>query len=245
VTATSPVTEPLAVLARELNALNEADRDVVLGYRRRADAILADAKAFGVTDEDAKVQAVEVLSGVARLKREAEAKRDGLVRPLNDQVKGVNGVFRIVLAPVLEADELLRRKVRDFDREQAAAAERARAEAEAAKVRTEALVEEAGKAEAAGEAVAASQLLDRAVAAEETARTAQTVAPAPPSRVVRTDVGTASTRKVWKFEVVDKAKVPLEYLVLDDVAVRKAITGGVREIPGLLIKQDDVLAVRG
>ena len=235
----------LVIPEKDLEALAEGDRAVVRDYRKRAEAVLADAKALAIADEEGKVDAVASLSGIARLKKEAEGRRDGLVRPHNDQVRVVNSVFRLVLAPVLEADELLRRKVREFDREQAAAADRAQAAAEAAKVRSEALVEEAGKAEAAGETGAAAQLLDRAVQAETAARVAEVTAPPAPSRVVRTDVGTASTRKVWKFEVTNKAQVPLDYLVVDDVAVRKAISAGVREIDGLRIFQDETLAVRG
>jgi hypothetical protein len=244
VTVTAPAA-PLAIPEKDLQALAEADRAAVLAYRQRAEAVLADARGLAVTDEDAKVQAVEQLSGVARLKRDADAKRDGLVRPLNDQVRTVNGVFRLVLSPVLEADELLRRKVREFDQERARAAEEARVAAEAERIRAEALLKEATKAEAEGKADVAEQLMDRAVQADTTATRAQMFAPPPPSRVVRTDVGTVNTRKVWKFEVTDKAKVPLELLLVDDVAVRKQIAGGIREIPGLRIYQDDVLAVRG
>jgi hypothetical protein len=237
--------QALAIPEKDLLALPEADRAVVLDYRARAEAILTDAKELQVVDEDTKVQAVEALSGVARVKREADAKRDDLVRPLNDRVRIINSVFRLVLAPVLEADGLLRGKVRDHDREVARRAAEAAAEVEAAKVRAEALLTEAAKADAAGETVAADQLFNRAVEAEKTAKTTAAAAPAPPSRVVRTDLGTVSTRKRWTFEVTDKATVPLEYLVVDDVAVRKKIADGVREIPGLRIYQEESLAVRG
>jgi hypothetical protein len=44
-------------------------------------------------------------------------------------------------------------------------------------------------------------------------------------------------RMLWTFEVIDKAKVPIEYLYVDEQVVRQAITGkdGLREIPGLRI----------
>ena len=45
------------------------------------------------------------------------------------------------------------------------------------------------------------------------------------------------TTKRWTFEVVDEKKVPREYLVVDSVAVNKAIRNGVREIDGLDIFQ--------
>jgi len=49
--------------------------------------------------------------------------------------------------------------------------------------------------------------------------------------------------KRWTFEVVDVNKVPREYLVLDNVAVNKAVRNGVREIDGLDIFQVEGLRV--
>lgn len=45
----------------------------------------------------------------------------------------------------------------------------------------------------------------------------------------------AADRYRWDFEVEDLEKVPREYFILDPVKVRKAIRGGVRDIPGLSI----------
>jgi hypothetical protein len=42
----------------------------------------------------------------------------------------------------------------------------------------------------------------------------------------------------WVFEIVDKEQVPEEYKMVDDKAVNAAIRQGVREIPGLLIKNE-------
>ena len=47
----------------------------------------------------------------------------------------------------------------------------------------------------------------------------------------------------WTFEVVDVDKVPKEYLVLDNVAVNKAIRNGVRKVDGLDIFQVEGLRV--
>jgi hypothetical protein len=226
-------------------ALVLPDHDpAVIDYRKRADAILADAKALLVTDPATKVQAVEVLSGIARLKAESEKQREGLVGPHNDFVRGVNRIFKEVLAPVVEADGLLRQRVRDFDVAERRKAAEAAAAAERARLEADARLKEAAAAEARGDKVVAEELLDRAMDSEVEARHAQEAAVLP-ARSVKTDVGAAHTRKVWAFKLVNVAQVPAEYLEVNSVAVRRAIAGGVREIPGLEIYQEDQLAVRG
>jgi len=55
---------------------------------------------------------------------------------------------------------------------------------------------------------------------------------------VRTESGTSSIRFVWTYDVVDKGKVPADYLKddpTDSKKVNAAITSGIREIPGLKI----------
>jgi len=63
-------------------------------------------------------------------------------------------------------------------------------------------------------------------------------------RGIRTDYGTASVRKVWDFEVVDVALVPAAFLMVNEQAIRGAVRGGARSIPGVRIFQSDGLAVR-
>ena len=62
---------------------------------------------------------------------------------------------------------------------------------------------------------------------------------APKIEVAKTTV----TTKRWTFEIVDVNKVPREYLVIDSVAVNKAIRDGIREIGGLNIFQVEGLRV--
>lgn len=52
------------------------------------------------------------------------------------------------------------------------------------------------------------------------------------------------TRKVWKYKVTDLSKVPSEYITIDHKSVMDAISDGTREIEGLDIYQDTVIATR-
>ncbi len=52
------------------------------------------------------------------------------------------------------------------------------------------------------------------------------------------------TTKRWVFEVTDPNAVPREYLEVNETAIRKAVQGGIREIPGVRIYQDTSLSLR-
>jgi hypothetical protein len=56
-------------------------------------------------------------------------------------------------------------------------------------------------------------------------------------------VGYTQSRKIWKYKITDFSKVPDEYKTLNQVAVNEAIREGVREISGLELYQEEILAV--
>jgi len=56
-------------------------------------------------------------------------------------------------------------------------------------------------------------------------------------------VGYTQSRKVWKYKITDFSKVPDQYKGLNQIAVNEAIREGVREISGLELYQEEVLAV--
>lgn len=214
----------------------------------------ANAVALVVDSEEGKGKATNLLAGIAQVQSAAERERVTLVKPHNDLVKGINELFRTALAPLIEADSTLRRRVLEFNREQTRKAAEAAAAAEAERIRAEALLKEAEKAERAGEGAVAGELLERAVASEIGAKAAQAEAVLP-SRTVRTDGGMSTVKKVWTFRLVSLDQVPVEYLALNETRVRDAIREAVRiwpgggaplalQIRGLEIVQDEQLAVR-
>lgn len=215
----------------------------IVDARDRAAAIYAEAEALTVDSEAAKGQAVTLLSGISRIKADAELRRTALVKPHNDHVKAINGLFRDVLASVDKADGLTRGKMLTFTREQERRAVEAAAAAQRQRLEAEARLKEAERAEAAGHAGVAEQLLEGAVAAEQGAKAAQAQAVLPP-KTVATAAGAATVRKVWTFKVVDLEQVPRAYMTLNETAVRQAIREDVREIAGLKIYQDETLSVR-
>ena len=105
------------------------------------------------------------------------------------------------------------------------------------------------------EALAKKQEEERLAAirkAEEEAKKNEVVAPqvvAPvvqeAPKVTRTESGSAAfSKKPWIFEVTDEAKVPREFLSVDEKKIRDAVRMGVREIPGVNIHQDNQINFR-
>lgn len=215
----------------------------IVDARDRAAAIYAEAEALTVDSEEAKGLAVTLLSRISRIKADAELRRTALVKPQNDHVKAINGLFRDVLAPVEKADGLTRGKMLTFTREQERRAVEAAAAAQRQRLEMEARLKEAERAEAAGHVGVAEQLLEGAVSAEQGAKAAQAQAVLPP-KTTATAVGAATVSKVWRFKVLDLEQVPRAYMTLNETAVREAIRTGAREIAGLEIYQDESLSVR-
>lgn len=59
-----------------------------------------------------------------------------------------------------------------------------------------------------------------------------------------TDSGTATIQKRWDFEITDASLLPKEFLIPDDVKIRRSIAEGAREIAGVRIYQRNVTAFR-
>jgi len=70
--------------------------------------------------------------------------------------------------------------------------------------------------------------------------------PVEAARVVSSATGRvqASVSTIWRHEVTDAQAVPRQYLMVNDAALKAAIAGGVREIPGVRIFEDVRTAIR-
>lgn len=167
--------------------------------------------------------ATDDLGLISKLKRAIEAKRKEYVDPINAHLKAVNEAFKALLAPVEQADAITRRKILDYKREEQRKADEA---AEINRLRLEASRREAALND--GELSQPTQLVE--------------IPAAPPAKVhaQTADLGTA---KVWKWELIDIARVPAEYLMVDTVKVGKVVRAGVRDIPGVRIYSEDTLRV--
>lgn len=194
--------------------------------RDEATGLLEIAESF-VVNADTFDEATDLLGWIAGAKKKLEEQRVFFVKPLNDQVKKINERFKSYAAPLEQADQVVRGKVLGFRQE----AERQRREEEA-RLRRQA---EAERARLAAEA-AAQDL-------PEPPPPPIPVIPRAP-KTVRSNMGTATVKKVWDFEVLDERQVPREFLIVNEKAIRAAVKAGVRNIPGVQIFETEQLAVR-
>jgi len=66
-----------------------------------------------------------------------------------------------------------------------------------------------------------------------------------PGKTVKANAGTATTRQVWTFRIVDPSLIPDEYKVIDEKKIAAVVKAGVRHIPGVEIYSTSSLVVTG
>jgi hypothetical protein len=195
----------------------------LIEVRENVSAIVVQAGAVVIASAQDVEDASGILKSLAGAKKSLTAMRLFFVKPLNDQVSKINDMFKAIAAPAEEADVIVRGKILAYRQE---VAERERKEQERLNRLAEARMERAEKK------------------AEETG--APVPAPIIPSVVSYQDktIGSVTARKVWSYRIVDEAKVPREYLIVEPTLVRKAVREGARDIPGIEIFEEEQLAVR-
>lgn len=181
------------------------------------------------TQEDAGI-ANDYLKNAKAKAKEIEATRVSFVKPFNDQVKFINDWFRKPMDCLAVIEQKLKEKIMSYDNEvrRKVAEEEARLRAEAAereRKERDKLEKRADKAEASGKVERAAELRQQA----ET-----TVIQAP---VLAAPKSTMSYRTDYDFEVVDKALVPEDYKIVDEVMLRKVVKAQKElcKIPGIKI----------
>ena len=160
---------------------------------------------------------------IKNLRKAMEERRVFFTKPLNDQLKEINGDFKALMAPVVEADDITQQKIKDYIKEQ----QRKRAEEEEInRLRMEAARKEM---ELKGELTEPVDLVE--------------VSAAPP-KTVHADVGDIGQRINWKWELVDKKLVPEDYKMLNETLIGKVVRDGIRDIPGIRIYPEASLVTR-
>ncbi|MFA6307090.1 MAG: hypothetical protein WC639_04775 [Patescibacteria group bacterium] len=174
-----------------------------------------------VGDADLK-PATDDLSVIAKIKKALTEKKADYLKPIKAHVDAVNAAFSSIMSPLEEADQVTRQKVLAYN----AAVAKRQSEAEEINRKKAELARQEAQFNGTGEI---------------TIDTTPVVAPAPVSRV-KTDMGTTSTFKVTKWEVVDFAAVPDQYKIIDAAKVTKLVKAG-GSIPGICVYEEESLRV--
>jgi colicin import membrane protein len=198
------------------------------------DTLEAFAKTYQVTTAEQYSAGAEDLKRVKAAQKKLDETRTGITGPMNAALKAVNDLFRTPGDRLARIERYIKQQLGSFadEQERIRREEQRKAEAEAQRQR-ERLEAQAAKASAAGKSEKAEQLQERAAAV--VAPVIQREAP---------KVAGLASREAWKFEVVDPAQVPREYLMVDEQKIRRLVGAmkGETKIPGVKVWAERQLA---
>lgn len=197
-------------------------------------SLVAKARTIKIATADEYSGAAIELQTVKGARERLESLRKSFTQPLDQAKKAIMDFFRAPTEQLDETERLYKRAMIGFsdEQERIRREEQARAD-EAARKERERIEAQAAKAAESGKVEKADALQQRAAAV--VAPVIQREAP---------KVAGIETRKIYRFEVTDPAKVPREYLSVDE----KKIGGVVRalklqtNIPGVRVWEDKNIA---
>ena len=214
--------------SKPTNTLATVPQEVQVRARSEATKMTTLASKLKVTNATQETSAYTGLKSIKATLKEIETERKRIKDPIVAAGKATDKLFKQLAAPLKEADALIRGKVLAFRQEEQRKAdeEQARLEEEAEKER-ERLERQIESHDNRGHNTEKLEERLEDVEADE----------------VEVAVGASVTSKRWTFEVLDAAKVPRFFLMLDLPAIRQSIRAGTREIKGLRIYQEESLRV--
>jgi len=197
--------------------------DSLIKLQVEGEKVLEIARSREITSNEDLTSFTEDLSLLASLRRAIEDKRKDYTQPINGYLKNVNDAFKVLSAPLEEANEILRKKMLDW---RVAQEVKRQAAEDANNLRMEAARKEA---EANGGEITESVKLITPVDAA-------------PDKV-HTGVGSSGVSQIWKWREKDFAAVPDGYKMLDAAKIGKLVRAGMRDIPGIEIYSEDSLRI--
>lgn len=174
--------------------VNPGDDFTILKLYEESKAMLAYAKARVIPDVAALGEATKDLALITSYRKALEEKRKEYVNPIREKLDAFNAAFKEFMEPVTEAEAITKRLMLQFHAEQK-------------RVREEAERIEAEKLQLAQE--------EMDLKGEHTQELGTVEIPAAVGKATRTEVGTAGTFDVWKYEVVDIDQVPRWCMIVD------------------------------
>lgn len=196
------------------------------------------ARAIAVRDQESYNRAAGLLISIAGLEKEIIDHHKEPKQKAFEAHKAIVAAEKRLLEPLAEAKGIIKRAIGAFEQEQ----ERIRQEAERKAREEAARLEEEAR-------------LKLAVQAEEMGAPAETVqeiidtpmpmaVPAAPRTFQR--AAGVSTRRIWKWEIVNEKEIPREYLMIDQVKINGIVRamGGSTKIPGIRVYEETGISVR-
>ncbi len=196
-----------------------------------------------IENEADKENAVLMLKEISDYKKAIKKQEDELSSDAKKELAEIKAMFNEPKSFLNDAEEIVRGKINHFLNEQ-----RARIEAEALAIKQKAEDEALKQAEelealksGAGEYDAVTR---KAMIEAIEAKQNKIIDATAKQMEINQSSANSVVRKVWAFRLTDLSKVPLQYLQLNETAVRNAIKSGERNIAGLEIFQECQVAIK-
>lgn len=203
---------------------------------KEAHGHLAQAKSFQIIDQQSYEDAAGRKKALSEFKKRVLEVFDPIVKKSHAAWKEAVAQRDKHVNPVEECETIYRDKAKAYEREQQRIQEeaqrKAREEAERqAKLERERIEKEAEKALDKGDLKQAESLLNQS----ETVIPEVSIIPPSINRVKGLGI-----RTVWKFRIVDVKKIPLEYMIPDEVKIGKVVRALNKEtnIPGIEVYEE-------
>lgn len=201
------------------------------------------AKSIVVNDAVSYDNTVLFLKEISQKKKDFKAQRDKYVKPMKDSIKAIDEKLQEPIK-LLEKMEMIVRETLNNYLAEVNRREQERIALEKKKAEEEALrkMEELEKTKTqSGEYDEVTQkAVERTIDNEQN----KIVEATTKQEKINLSTSVASVSMVWDFEIIDKAQIPLEFLNVDETAIRNAIRAGQREINGVKIFQKPQLSLR-
>lgn len=199
-------------------------------------AIPDQAKAIVVTDNASYAAAGELLIAIKGIRKKIEETFKPIKQKMDAAKKEVLDQERAADAPLRQAEDYLKPQLANWDamQERIRREEEAKLREEARKREEEARLAAAIEAEANGQKEEATAILD-----EKPAYIPPVVLPKATPKVQG-----ISYRETWNFRITNPDKLPREYMVPNETAIRKVVTAlkDKCNIPGIEVYSDKVVA---
>lgn len=201
------------------------------------------AKAIVVNDAVSYDNTVLFLKEIAQKKKDFKAQRDKYVKPMKDSIKAIDEKLQEPIKTLEKMEAIVRETLNNYlaevnRREQEhLALEKKKAEEEALRKMEEL---EQAKLQSGEYDEVTQKAIARTVDHEQN----KIVEATTKQEKINLSTSGASVSMVWDFEIIDKAQIPLEFLKVDETAIRNAIRAGEREISGVKIFQKPQLSLR-
>lgn len=201
------------------------------------------AKSIVVNDAVSYDNTVLFLKEISQKKKDFKAQRDKYVKPMKDSIKAIDEKLQEPIKLLKKMEMIVRETLNNYlaevnRREQERIAlEKKKAEEEALRKMEEL---ERTKTQAGEYDEVTQKAIERTIDNEQN----KIVEVTTKQEKINLSTSGASVSMVWDFEIIDKAQIPLEFLKVDETAIRDAIRAGQREINGVKIFQKPQLSLR-